>query len=46
MFEFMQVDEVKFQLSKSVDWTLDGEKGDGGSEIIIKNLKQAITLIK
>lgn len=46
MFEFMQIEETKFQLPKSVDWTLDGEKGEGASEIIIKNLKQAITLIK
>ena len=46
MFEFMQVSEVTFQLPKSVDWTLDGEKGDGAAKIEIKNLKQAITLIK
>ncbi len=46
MFEFMQIEEVNFQMSKGVDWTLDGEKASGQSEIRIKNLKQAITLIK
>ena len=46
MFEFMQINEATFQMAKGVDWTLDGEKAGGSSEIIIKNLKQAITLIK
>ena len=46
MFEFMQVEEATFKLPKSVDWTLDGEKGIGAQEITIKNLHNALTLIK
>ncbi len=46
MFEFMQVEEVRFKLAKNITWTLDGEKGIGASEIIIKNLNKALTIIK
>lgn len=46
MFEFMQVEEVDFKTSKSLMWTLDGERGVSNPEFKIKNLKKALTIIK
>lgn len=46
MIEFMQIDEAVFHMPKNLPWTLDGEKGVGESEIIIKNNHKALTLIK
>ncbi|MDO5441282.1 MAG: diacylglycerol kinase family lipid kinase [Bacillota bacterium] len=46
MFEFMQVEEVDFKTSKSLMWTLDGERGVSNPEFKIKNLKKVLTIIK
>ena len=45
MFEFFKAKDITFQMSKSVAWTLDGEKAEGNSEIHIENLAKAIKLL-
>ena len=45
MFEFFKAKEIDFHMGKSVPWTLDGEKAEGGSEIHIENLSEAIKLL-
>ncbi len=46
LIEFMQVDEVSFRVPKNLPWTLDGEKGIPEPELLIKNHRQGITIIK
>jgi len=46
LIEFMQVDNATFNMPKNLNWTLDGEKGIGDSVIEIKNLHNALNLIK
>jgi len=46
LIEFMQVEEATFHLPKNLPWTLDGEKGVPDSELVIKNHKRALRIIK
>lgn len=46
MFDFFKAGDIKFTLSRSINWSLDGEKADGRGEVHIKVLKSAITLCK
>lgn len=45
MFEFFKAKDITFRLSKSVPWTLDGEKAEGSNEVHIENLKGAVKLL-
>lgn len=45
MFEFFKAKDITFNMSKNVQWTLDGEKAEGSNEVKIKNLKGAIKLL-
>ena len=46
MFEFFKASEVKITMDEKTDWTLDGENAKGKKEIVVKNIKDAITIIK
>ena len=46
MFEFFKTKDISFALSKSIPWTLDGEKAEGRANIHIKTLPAAIQLYK
>ena len=45
LFEFFSTDEIKFETEEELDWTIDGEFQKGKTEITVKNIKSAITLI-
>lgn len=46
MFDFIRTPEVKFSVDQEMVWSLDGEEAQGGREIIIRNVHNAITIIK
>ena len=46
MFDFFHASEVKFISSSDIAWSLDGEEANGGKEIIVRNLHNAITIYK
>ncbi len=46
MFEYFKASELRFTMSKSVKWSLDGEKADGMAQFTVRNLKRAVTLYK
>jgi len=46
MFEFFKTDIIDFSFTKSVPWSLDGEKAKGEKEIEIKNLHGVISIYK
>ena len=45
MITLVSSDKFKFYMDESVDWSLDGEYQKGASEILIKNLHNAIDLV-
>ncbi len=46
IFEFFKTREAKITMDEKIDWTLDGEIAHGRKEIVVKNIKDAITVIK
>ncbi len=46
MFEFFKTSKAKITMDEKIDWTLDGEIAKGTKEITVKNIKDAITIIK
>ena len=46
MFDFIHASQVKFISSEPMSWSLDGEEADGGTEVVISNIHNAITLYK
>lgn len=43
---FFKTSEIKINSTEEISWTLDGEFGGSTNEVIIKNHRQAITIIK
>lgn len=46
MFEFIKAKDISFKFTKSVNWSLDGEKVKGPKEVEITNLHGAVRLWK
>ena len=46
MITFRAARSVKISADPFLSWTLDGEKADGYSQILVKNLHQAIHIVK
>jgi len=46
MFEFIKAKDISFKFTKSVNWSLDGEKVKGPKEVQITNLHGAVRLWK
>lgn len=46
MFEFFKSPEITFEMQEDVSWSLDGEEASPGKKVKIKNLKDAIEIIK
>lgn len=46
MFEFFKTSKVKITTEEKFDWSLDGEIAHGRREVVIENIKDAITIIK
>lgn len=44
MFEFFKAKDITFHMSKSVPWSLDGEKAEGGKIVHIENLNEAVKM--
>lgn len=44
MFEFFKAGALDFQMPEPVDWSLDGEKAEGGLRVRIQNLPHALTI--
>ena len=44
MFEFFKAKDVVFETEEDIDWSLDGEKVEGGKRIHIENLHSAVEL--
>jgi YegS/Rv2252/BmrU family lipid kinase len=44
MFEFFKASTLEFQMPEQVDWSLDGEKAEGGERVGIYNLPHALTI--
>ncbi|MBP3371234.1 MAG: diacylglycerol kinase family lipid kinase [Clostridia bacterium] len=42
---FCAADEVSIKIDESIDWTLDGEYAKGASDIVIRNIPDAIHVI-
>ena len=45
VFEFVKSRKVKFTFENPVDWSVDGEHENGGTEIEIENLMESATII-
>ena len=43
---FFRTSEIKITSNEDISWTLDGEFGGATKEVVIRNNKQAITMIK
>lgn len=46
MFTYTRSSRVELTLPKNIDWSLDGEKKNGGNEILIENKNNALTIFK
>ena len=46
VFEFFKSKNVKLMFENDVDWSLDGEHEKSGNEVVIENLKRAVTIVK
>jgi len=46
MFDFIHAADVKFISAEPMPWSLDGEEADGGKEVEIRNLHNAITIYR
>lgn len=44
MFEFYKANELEFQMPENVNWSLDGEKAEGGERVLIRNLPHSLTI--
>lgn len=45
MIDFIKAPAASFYMEKQIPWTIDGEYEAGGTEIIVKNIQSAITLL-
>jgi YegS/Rv2252/BmrU family lipid kinase len=45
MVDFIKAPEAVFYMDKKIPWTIDGEYEAGGTEISVKNIQSAITLL-
>ena len=43
--DFFQTDHLKISAPPELDWSLDGERGEGSSTIEVSNLTAKLTLI-
>ena len=46
VFEFIKSKQVKLTFENDVNWSLDGEYHKSGKEVVIENLKRAVTIVK
>ena len=46
VFEFIKSKQVKLTFENDVNWSLDGEHHKSGKEVVIENLKRAVTIVK
>ena len=46
MITFLSTPKVTVRCDPNMNWTLDGEKADGGGEIVVENCHHAIRLMK
>lgn len=46
IFEFIKSEKVKMHFSENMDWSLDGEHEKSGKEIAVKNLHNAVMIVK
>lgn len=44
MFEFFKAKDISFETEEDTDWSLDGEKAEGGKNVHIRNLHSAIEM--
>ncbi len=44
MFEFFKAKDITFETEEDIDWSLDGEKAEGGKLVNIRNLHSAIEM--
>jgi len=44
MFEFFKAKDISFETEEDTDWSLDGEKAEGGKNVRIRNLHSAIEM--
>ena len=45
MIEFFSASKCEIETEDNIDWTIDGEFQKGRHKIIVKNIKNAITLV-
>ncbi|MCF0151169.1 MAG: diacylglycerol kinase family lipid kinase, partial [Firmicutes bacterium] len=45
VFEAFKAQSVSFRFDKPVNWSLDGEKIEGGDHVLIENMSKAISLL-
>lgn len=46
VFEFFKTPKIKFTMPENISWSLDGEEYVAGTDVKVKNLKEAITFVK
>lgn len=46
VFEFFKSKHVKLTFENEVDWSLDGEHEKSDKEVVIENIKRAVTIVK
>ena len=46
IIQLISAETIEIELSDGVDWTLDGEFSKGVEKAVIKNMNNAITVIK
>lgn len=46
MFEFFKAEEITFEMEEDASWSLDGEEATPGKKVTIKNIKDAIEIIR
>ncbi len=46
IFDFFRASEITIESDGKFDWSLDGEKEEGKKKVVIKNLKQKISIVK
>lgn len=46
VFEFIKCKKIKLSFDKKMDWSLDGEHQKSDTEVVIENIKRAVTIVK
>ena len=44
--QLFQASDIQFEFNENVDWSLDGEKKNGGKTVSIKNHQCAVNIIR